>query len=84
MVDCICILGDYPIYSVLDTNWGYWQIKIAEEDRVTLLENPAVSLKILKFQFFRNSLDYLVHVLLPGRIVITKNSTSVLPDYKFS
>lgn len=29
---CVDILGNYSVYSVLDANWGYWQMPIAEED----------------------------------------------------
>lgn len=45
---------------------------------ITLSETAGVSLKSCKCQFFRKSLDYLGHVLLPGRIVIAKDSTPVI------
>lgn len=33
MDDCFEIIGDSTVYSVLDSNWGYYQMPIAKEDR---------------------------------------------------
>lgn len=50
------------------------------DEVLTLSENACVSLKLLNCQFLCKILDYLGHVLLPGRITIAKNWTSTIAD----
>jgi hypothetical protein len=32
MDDCLDSLGDAQVFSTLDANTGYWQVKVAEKD----------------------------------------------------
>ena len=39
MDDCIDSLAGAKVFSTLDALWGYWQVPIAEEDRVKLFSH---------------------------------------------
>ena len=75
---CLVYLDDVLIFSRQQED----HIKHVDEV-LTLLENAGISLKLRKCQFFRKSLDYLGHVLLPGRIAIAKDNTSAISEATF-
>lgn len=75
---CLVYLDDVLIFSHNLKD----HIKHADEV-LALFGNAVVSLKIRKCQFFLKTLDYISHVLLPGRIAIAKDATSSLADAKF-
>ena len=35
MEDCLDSLGEAAVFATLDSNWGYWQMPVAEGDRAT-------------------------------------------------
>lgn len=42
------------------------------DEALTMPDNTSVSLKIHKYQLFRESMDYIGHILLQGHIMIRK------------
>ena len=142
MEDCIDSLGEARLFTTLDALWGYWQVPIAERDRVkttftshmgtfrykrmpfglrnapatfqraldiilsgvrwktclvyiddvvifwkteeehsaqvshvlTLLEEAGVKLKLKKCFFFHQRVEYLGHVITPGRLSVANDA----------
>ncbi len=49
---------------------------------LTLLERAGVSLKLSKCQFFKSSVDYLGHVVHPGKLSLATKNTQALREAK--
>jgi RNase H-like domain found in reverse transcriptase/Reverse transcriptase (RNA-dependent DNA polymerase) len=47
-------------------------------EELTLLGNSGLSLKLKKCHFFSDTVDYLGHVIRPGRLGVTENNTTAL------
>jgi hypothetical protein len=48
------------------------------EDTLTLLERAGLSLKFSKCQLFKNTVNYLGHVIRPGRLGVAEKNTEAL------
>jgi RNase H-like domain found in reverse transcriptase len=47
-------------------------------EAITLLGNSGLSLKLKKFHFFSDTVDYLGHVIRPGHLCVAEKSTTAL------
>ena len=149
MDDCLDSLGTANIFSTLDANSGYWQLKVAEEDRdktsfmshcgtfrfkrmpfglinapatfqrdmnallsrvlwkkaivylddiivfsqtvqdhirdvdevLSILESAGLSLKLKKCDLFRSRVDYLGHVVRPGKLAMSGKKVTAVEEW---
>jgi hypothetical protein len=53
------------------------------QEVLSLLEKAGISLKLAKCHFFQASVDYLGHVIRPGRLGVAEKNTAALRDAPF-
>jgi hypothetical protein len=70
---CLVYLDDVIVFS------SSREAHMRHVDEVlTLLENSGLSLKLAKCQFFKDTVNYLGHVIRPGRLGVAEKNTEAL------
>ena len=75
---CLIYLDDVIIFSKdIKSHLGH------VDEISTLLGQAGITLKLKKCQFFQLSLDYLVHVITPVKLVVARDNTKAFADCTF-
>ena len=75
---CLIYLDDVIVFSRTEGE------HLVQVDQVlTLLRKAGVTLKLSKCKFFQNKVDYLGHIILPGKLAIAQESTEAIRQSTF-
>ena len=75
---CLIYLDDVIVFSSNEEE------HLEQVDQVlNLLRKAGVTLKLSKCKFFQNKVDYLGHVLLPGKLAVARESTEAIRQATF-
>jgi Reverse transcriptase (RNA-dependent DNA polymerase) len=74
---CLVYLDDVIVFSrTIEEHFGHLQ------EVLSLLERAGITLKLSKCHFFKDTVDYLGHVIVPGRLAIATKNTDALKQAK--